>query len=406
MSHRLATLTALAWSSCLFFSCGKSESEEEPAAAAPVGPPAAVMAEIAAWRGVGGTTDLRDLATKPAAPGTRNAADLHNPLIEIMQGMSMPDRELIGDPWESPVTSLKYVLETYETELATIKEALALPYCNWGTDFEDGQQALMPHLSYTRTMARLLACEARVRADAGDFDAAAESILNVLSLSEQVAAESVSLAMLISGSIDALAIEVIERFFEKSERLPPALIAALKKRQPRSQLRKAYLGEGTMMISAFVELAGGAPTTPVAQQSMSEPVAEGLVWTLQTIRLFVEQSDRPLWQKTDEAEARPKPTSAMLPEMPFGMSFDAGTFARLSHTSASFENNLSLAITALQLREHKARHGEYPDPRSFKTPEDVFTGRPIEYVRGTSGFTLVAERAGLTGQRDQHVWEW
>lgn len=388
------------------FSCGQGEEEPESAAAAPVGPPAAVMAEIAAWQAVGGKIALRDLAAKPATPGTRNAADLHKPLIDLMKGIPMSDIELIGDPWGSSASSLEYVLETYEKELATLKEALALPSCNWQTPSEEGQEVLVPHLSYARTMARLLVCEARVRTEAGDFDAAAESILNILRLSEQVANEPLSISVLVAGALDAFAIEAIERFLEKSERIPASLLESLKTRRPRTRLREAFLCEGTMMISTFVELAGGSPTTPIAEQSMSEPVAQGLVWTLATIRLFVEQSDRPLWQKTDEAEARPKPSSAMLPEMPFGMSFDAGTFARLSSTSASFENNLSLAITALQLREHKAKHGEYPDPRTFKTPEDVFTGRPIEYVRGASGFTLVAERAGLTGQRDQYVWEW
>lgn len=391
----------------LLIGCGRGETHEEQAAASPAGPPAAVLSEIAAWQAVGGKINLRDLAAKPAAPGTRNAADLHKPLIDLMKGMPMSDIELIGDPWESPVGSLEYVLETYEKELATLKDALALPYCNWQTPFfEEGQEVRVPHLSYARTMARLLVCEARVRTEAGDLEAAAESILNILRLSEHVAPEPLSISMLVAGSIDAFAIEAIERFLEDQERIPPALLDALRKRRPRARLRDALLAEGTMMISEFVELAGGSPTTPVLEQPMSEPVGEGLVWTLQVIRLFVEQSDRPLWQKTDEAEARPKPSSAMLPEMPFGFSFDAGTFARLSRTAASFENNLSLAITALQLHEHKARHGEYPDPGSFRTPEDVFTGRPIEYVRGASGFTLVAERAGLTGQRDQHVWEW
>ncbi len=399
----------LAWATgvaTLLIGCGRSETNEDQAAVSPVGPPAVVLAEIAAWQALGGKIDLRDLATPPAAPGARNAADLHKPLINLMQGMSMSDGDLIGDPWGSPAGSLKYVLETYEKELATLKEALALPYCNWQTPFDDGQKVLMPHLSYSRTMARLLACEARVRVDAGQFDEAAESILDILRLSEHVAAEPVSISYLVSGSIDALAIEAIERFLKDHDRIPTSLLTALQKRRLRPMLRQALLNEGTMMISEFVELAGGAPAAPVAQQSMSEPVAEGLVWTLQTIRLFVEQSDRPLWRKTDEAEARPKPTSAMLPEMPFGMSFDAGTFGRLSRTSASFENNLIVAITALQLREHKASHGEYPDPGTFKTPDDAFTGRPIEYVRGSSGFTLTASRAGLSGQLDQHVWEW
>ncbi len=72
----------LAWATgvaTLLIGCGRSETNEDQAAVSPVGPPAVVLAEIAAWQALGGKIDLRDLATPPAAPGARNAADLHKP---------------------------------------------------------------------------------------------------------------------------------------------------------------------------------------------------------------------------------------------------------------------------------------------------------------------------------------
>ena len=277
MTRRMAHLLSVAAVSGLLFSCGKSQ-EEEPVAAAAAGPPAAVMAEIAAWKAVGGVTDLRDLAPKPAAPGTPNAADLHRPLIELFRDMPPSDRDLIGDPWESPISSLKYVVESYEKELATIKEAVALPYCNWETNFDEGYMATLPHLAYSRNAARLLIAEARVRAAAEDFDGAANSIQCILRLGDQCALEPIAISVLVRCSLDVFAAEAILRFLEDQPHISSALLQALTERNHRTYLRKAYQTEGAMMISMTVELAGGAPGTPVASQSMSDSIAAGLIW--------------------------------------------------------------------------------------------------------------------------------
>ena len=79
---------------------------------------------------------------------------------------------------------------------------------------------------------------------------------------------------------------------------------------------------------------------------------------------------------------------------------------RLSNTAASAENLTNQAAVALQLRDYRAKHGEYPDPRTFEVPIDVLTGEPIVYLRRADGFTLRVIRAGLSGQNDEHEWEW
>ncbi len=401
MTRRIAHLLSLAAVLGLLFSCGKSK-EEEPVAAAPVGPPAAVMAEIAAWKAVGGVTDLRDLAPKPAAPGTPNAAELHRPLIDVLGSMSESEQTLVHDVWESPITSLKYVVESYEKELATIKEAVALPYCNWGTNFEEGPDAKLPYLSYGRTAARLLTADARVRAAGGDYDGAAHSLLGILRLADQCASEPLTICVLVRISLDALAAEGIKNILKDQTTAPSDLLDSLLNRNHRAYLRKAYLAAGADAIHAQVKLAGGTQTTLVAEQSMSDAIAKGLIWDLQTLRLFAEQSNRPHYQMTAPTDAQPLPADARVPEL----HMDIAMLSRVSSNAAGVENLVNEAILALQLREYKAKHGEYPDPATFKVPDDALTGEPIVYLRRADGFTLRVARAGLSGQNDEYEWEW
>lgn len=401
MTRRIAFLLSVTTVSGLLLSCGKSK-EEEPVAAAPVGPPAAVMAEIAEWKAIGGATDLRDLAPKPAAPGTRNAADLHRPLIDILEGMSETDQNLIHDAIESPTNSLKYVIESYEKELATIKGAAALPYCDWGTNFEDGQQALMPHLKYSRSAARLLVADARVKADAGDYDGAADSILSLLHLSEQIGREPVVISMLLKGAMDVMAAEAIREMLKNQPAASQPLLETLSKRNYRADLRRTLLAEGAMIISSYVELAGGKTTTPVAEQSMSDAIADGLVGDLRMMRVFIEQTNRPQYQRTAAADAQPLPSGARIPDL----HMDVEMLNRLCNTSASFENIINEAVVALQLREYKSERGEYPDPATFKVPEDVFTGESMAYVRNEDGFTLRVRQSPPNGGATEQVWDW
>lgn len=402
MRIRMRAIVFLAAAGLLPLSCGKPAEEETPVASGSAGPPASVLAEIAAWRAVGGVVDLGDLRGKAPPPGAANAADLHRPLIDMFRDMPSSDRDLIGDQWDAPISRLKYVVESYEQELSTIKRAVAMPYCNWETNFDEGYMATLPHLAYSRNAARLLIADARVRASAGDFAGASDSIRSILLLGDQIAVEPVAIAVLVRCSLDVFAAEAIRRILKDQPEISTDLLDTMTQRNHRAYLRKAYQSEGAMMISMTVELAGGSPATPVASQVMSEPIAAGLVWQLQTLRAFVEQSALPRHKMTAAAEAPPEPSDARLPEL----HIDANLMERLSQTAASAENLTNQAAVALQVRDYRAKHGAYPDPSTFKLPIDVLTGEPMVYIRGADGFTLRVSQSPPIGGPTEQVWEW
>lgn len=380
-------------------SCGKNGTEG--GAASVTAAPASVLAEIATWKSIGGVVDARQLASKSAAG--RNAADLHRPLIGLMTALPPSDDGVLKFPWETPVSSLMYLLESYERELATTREALGVAQCNWGLPYEQGVDMEVPHLAYCRNIARLLVVEAIVRKEAGDFAAAADSLIDILRLSDQIATDGVAIVMAVRFSLDKMAIDGLNQlFYEEGLAEAKRVVEVLGNRQYRTDIRKALLGEGAMGIVLYRKAAGGDAAGPIEEQAMSAAAANELVWYLKMTRSFVEQANRPYYEMTALAES---------PRKPFGQVVepqytDPAQFDRMSRWAASAENYAAVARLATQLREHHEKHGEYPEPRGFRTPSDMLTGRPIGYDRFSDGFVLRFAHVDFEGNWTDAEWEW
>lgn len=395
----VVTLACIA--ACAFhMSCGKSESADDTASASATSAPAAVLTEIAAWKSIGGVTDARELPPKPT--GGRNAADLHRPLISVMTSMSAADEAMIKSPWDREPTTLKYVLESYERELSTIREALALPYCNWDAQYEQGMDMELPHLAYSRSVARLFVVEAIVRADANDYLGAAASIQDIFRLSDQIGTDPIALTMAVRFSLDQLALEAIHQlFYEKGIDQVEGLRQALAKRNYRNDIKRALLGEGAIFIGVYRSKAGSA-TGPIEQQPMSSAVADELVWYLRMTRTFVDQAMQPYHQMTALADAPPRPRSAVVDER----FTNADQFDRMCRWAAGAENYAAVARLAMELRERKEKSGAFPDPADMSTPRDVLTGENMGYSRKGDGFVIRFSHFGFGGTQTDAEWEW
>lgn len=396
---RVVATFGLLFPLCLF-GCGKNAAERE-SNAATSGAPAVVLSEITAWTSIGGVTDGRNLMQQTR--GGLNAADLHRPLLRLMTILPPNDEAILKFPWDTPPSSLKYVLESYEKELATVREAITLAQCNWGLPYGQGVDMEVPHLAYGRNVARLLVVEAIVRKAAGDFAAAADSLIDILRLSDQIGTDGMAIVIAVRFSLDKMAIDGLNQLFYEDGLSDAKRIAEiLARRNYRADIKRALLGEGAMSIDLYRKAAGGNVAGPIEQQAMSSIVAEELVWYLKTSRAFVEQANRPYYEMTALAEAPRKPAGQMVePQYT-----DPAQFDRMCRWAASAENYAAVARLAIQLREHHEKHGGYPEPREFKTPNDMLTGRPIGYDRLSDGFILRFAHVDFDGNWTDAEWEW
>ncbi|GEM_PF-5200051 len=381
-------------------SCAKSKSSEDTASSK--GPPSDLLAEFASWKSIGGVLDPRELKPKPLTAGAVNAADLYASVAGAFDGLSAGDSALLDDPWEATPRSLQYLLESFDRHLPVIHEALAVPYCNWGTHVEQGRDASVEYLRQVRSMARLLAIEAIVRANSGDLEGAAGSLKDIMRLADQGACESHVMGILMRNALDALATDTARRIFAKSDSIPSGFSEALARRAYATYVGRALIYEGSIAVATVRTAAGGNAIGPVEEQAIPKDLADGLIWYLSTLRSYIDELNQPYFQRTAASRRSPMPSSARLPD---GLArFE--DIDRICRVGASIENQCAVTSTAIQLRAYRKVHGEYPDPQSYSVPTDALTGKPIEYLKYTDGFLLRASMAGLRGESADYEWEW
>lgn len=386
----------------LLTSCGERDGAQvspEPSGAAA---PAAVIAEIGAWRAGGGVQHPSNLVPRPSGTNSRNAADMYRSISSAFANLPSSDVEMMRDPWSASVRSLEYLLESFERELAVIHDAIEVPYCNWETPLTESRTAAVEYLTQVRAMGRLLVVQAIVRADQNDLDGAAMSLVAIMRLGDQAASESHTIGIQMRQALDALATDTVRRIFESKDIIPPVIAATLDARDYRAYVRRSLIHEGSLAIQAVRKAAGGDATGPIDQQPIPQDLADGLVWYLSTMRSFIEQSSLPYYEQTTARQVKPMPASARLPD---GLS----TFEdieRICKVAASVENQTNVARLAIRLRGHRAAHGAYPDSANFEVPNDALTGRPIEYWKYTDKIVLRGRIAGLRGESSEYEWEW
>lgn len=400
MQGNMLSSTAVCVLSLTLLSCGRNESSDS--GTTEQGVPSNLITEVEAWRASGGVADPRELSPRPSGAGGRNAAGMHRSIAGSFVNLSANDRNLLNDPWIASVHSLEYLLESFERELPVIHDAVQVPYCNWETPPAESRTAAVEYLTQVRSMGRLLVVEAIVRADQKDLDGAAKSLVAIMRLGDQAAAESHTIGIQMRQALDALATGAIRQIFEKSGEIPSAIATALEARDYREYLRRSMIHEGSLAIVAVRKAAGGDATGPIEEQAIPQDLADGLVWYLSTMRSFMEQAGLPYYEQDTAMRVKPMPASARLPE---GLS----TFEEIGRNckvTASIENQTNIARLAIRLRAHRAAQGAYPDPANFEVPNDALTGRPIEYWRYTDNFVLRAGIAGLRGESSEYEWEW
>ena len=81
------------------------------------------------------------------------------------------------------------------------------PVCDFQVRYEDGYNALLPHLGSMRDFARLLVADARRLALAGDEQGAAARLATVLRMARHLAADRVLISSLVSAAMANLAIQ-------------------------------------------------------------------------------------------------------------------------------------------------------------------------------------------------------
>jgi hypothetical protein len=161
------------------------------------------------------TAEGRQQAASLQAPGTiefkdpSNAALLYykawlDPVFGEVKG---PCAEQLqgSDPTWKPDATLTKLLDDHQGWMRMVLRATAAPEADFGVEFSEGINALLPHLGYMRATARVMACDARRCMAAGDMDGACERVAAMYRMARHCTQDHTLISALVSIAITSLA---------------------------------------------------------------------------------------------------------------------------------------------------------------------------------------------------------
>jgi hypothetical protein len=106
------------------------------------------------------------------------------------------------------------VLEDNQDYVKLVMRAAATPDCDWGIQYDQGWEALLPHLSKMRATTRFLGADARRLLDAGKPSDAADRIAAIVRMSDQTRHDAILISALVGAAISTYAATTTDVAFE------------------------------------------------------------------------------------------------------------------------------------------------------------------------------------------------
>lgn len=289
----------------------------------------------------------------------------------------------------------------------------------YNVDYSKGFETELPHLAELRGAVRLLAADAVIKADQGNYAEAVRELVAGMKLADTISSEPILLSQLVRIAMDSIVYSAVAASMS-GEDIPPDLIQDLIRYAGQAGRHDAFAasfaGEGWMGMDVFVRLRAGQLPAGTIDQS-ANPI-DGILMDLYgsvLLRPWLNRDQetyadiiarmhnasqrpyydaRPLLQEVDQdIESLPRTrvfSRILLPAL-----------TRAAQSQAAHEARLDLMRLGLAVEQYHAQTGEYPSMLDAvepilggAIPIDPFTGQSYVYEPSAGGFRL---RTGNTG---------
>jgi hypothetical protein len=121
--------------------------------------------------------------------------------IEISEAEWKAIREYQRDPHAAPSETVRAVLARVEPVLSAARRGARQDYSDFGLDYSQGYDLLLPHLSQLRNVARLMGADAKRRLHDGDASASADQIALMYRMGDQLGGDATIISSLVGQVI-------------------------------------------------------------------------------------------------------------------------------------------------------------------------------------------------------------
>ncbi|NQT02821.1 MAG: hypothetical protein HQ580_12405 [Planctomycetes bacterium] len=355
-------------------------------------------------------------ATSVLAYPPDNAAVLYYKAFMLYES---PDNigTMLWDYWKGKIKSNEKIEEFLKKNRRVIDIALdatRIDHCDWGLDYSQGTEVLLPPHHKARDIFALLAAEARMQADRGDYKKALGRCISIYRMARHLNERPI-ISYLVGIAINAANNQCITLFLSEMP-LDTEILTWL-----RGDLTE--LDKQPFSIKPVLRWKRKAGIISMSPERISDVVQSGLddgptkKKILERIRTANEQffaKNITYWNNyMDGIEAAfdlPYPQGyeklKKLDEeltKEFNKNTDATltaslapTWARICSLSIRFGTHSNAIKAAIEIYIIKAKTGKLPDALPVGLPGDLFSSKDFKYEKTTNGFILSCQGKDLS----------
>jgi hypothetical protein len=351
------------------------------------------------------------MTTSPAQaypPDPDNAALLYYQGFLSLPQLSEEARLHIGEVARGKIAPDEQVRQDIGKSAGAIhfaEAAVKVPACNWGVQFSEGFDALMPQMAQMRFMTFVLIADARVRAADGDFRGALERCLMTETFARHIG-DDTFISYLVSISVRSMAYKCIQEITAQAAD-DIKLLQWLKNELAKSPANTLSSVRPLKFEMEFV--------TDLMQMENIEKLARARAMggsDENKVAEIVSKADAKILQKARQiyTERMNSMLKVLSTPMPYEKAhsqltklagdFDssdpaaatAGAFIpalnKILSQKTYIETQANAITTAIEILLDRAKTGRLADTLPAGLPKDAFSGKDFEYEKTKDGFIL------------------
>ena len=301
---------------------------------------------------------------------------------------------------------IRQYVEKNRNAIKSFVDAGDAPNCDWGVDYSQGIETVMPPFAPLRNIARIIRAQAKITAESGDYNRALDLYLSLHKAGNNVAAGGNLIFHLVGIALDAMANQGIAETLGDMSDSPEILIRL------RGQIYKVTGKFPSLKTSINRDL-------DTCVQDIRKEKAEDFIFEMgsdfipKDKRRIILNGDEEFFKASREYFLNHQAAILAAVELPYPDSFEQlkrldkklkEDYKKDTHSiltnefMSAIDSILSLDVrskthsnaikAAIEIYLIRARTGRLPDALPDGLPGDLYSGKDFKYEKTADGFTL------------------
>ncbi len=337
--------------------------------------------------------------------------DVAKMLVDLRKGNIKPNEQI------------RQYAERNSNAIRDIVSAAEIKNCDWGLDFSEGFELLMPHLARCRQAAYLLVADVKIRAEKGDYKTALERCITMHKMAAHVGDDtliSYLVGMTINETANKCIADILSKIPDDLETLVwlQGQIGRVSSTLPRVEAALAR-GELEVCLQDMRRERIGVLLEQLTQDNQCDPNSSVDQKVIEQLRR-IQREDETYFEKSrayytsymakvlaafelpypqvheeltklaeqKEKDANEKPEAVLAHIV-------SPAIAKMSSNRASRDTLFNATKAAIDIYIIKAKTGKLPDELPAGLPKDMFSGKDFIYEKTADGFVLKCQGEDL-----------